>query len=172
MASNFYSSEKAAPDMSDTLLLHGMRTFIVVCICLFPIIHFPFFFLTWHDIHALYSFIEIKNLDYILRDAKYHGDAVAIQDETGKNYTTFREIVNFADDLSCALDELGVGEGSTVAIYAPNMLDYSIAMLGTLGVGATLLIIEVRIISLCVYYVFLQLIDFSYFCFGKYEHHM
>jgi hypothetical protein len=137
MASNFYSSEKAAPDMSDTLLLHGMRTFIVVCICSLPI--FP-----------LYSTNFSSNLDYILRDAKYHGDAVAIQDETGKNYTTFREIVNYADDLSCALDELGVVEGSTIAIYAPSMLDYSIAMLGTLGVGAALLIIEVRIISPCV----------------------
>lgn len=74
--------------------------------------------------------------------AERHESASAIED--GDVALTFRELRTRVTEASKALIALGVGHGDRVAIWAPNVWEWTVACLGAHGVGGVVVPINTR----------------------------
>jgi len=72
----------------------------------------------------------------------YHGDRTL----------SYREVDELSDRVAWALAALGVGPGGRVGLFAPNSIEYVLAMLATWKLGAMTVHIDVRLAADLAYY--------------------
>ena len=70
----------------------------------------------------------------------------------GDRTLSYREVDQQSDRVAWALARLGVGPGGRVGLFAPNSIEYVLAMLGTWKVGAMTVHIDVRLAADLSYY--------------------
>lgn len=70
----------------------------------------------------------------------------------GDRTLSYREVDDLSDRAAWALAALGVGPGGRVGLFAPNSLEYVIAMLATWKLGAMTVHIDVRLAADLAYY--------------------
>src|SRR3712207_96106 len=71
------------------------------------------------------------------RTAAEHGDAVAIRTQGDGASITWGELRERADALAAGLSKLGLKPGDTLALMFPNQLEFHLADLAAMTVGAT-----------------------------------
>ena len=82
---------------------------------------------------APYESYPLQSL--LTRAADRHGQKTAVID--GDRSFSYRQMEEYSDRLASALAGLGIGKGDSVAILAPNCVEFVIAFFGILKAGAT-----------------------------------
>src|SRR5215218_3274811 len=71
------------------------------------------------------------------RTAAEHGDRTAIRTKGGERELTYGEVRKRADALAAGLSKLGVKRGDTLALMFPNQVEFHLADLAAMTIGAT-----------------------------------
>jgi acyl-CoA synthetase (AMP-forming)/AMP-acid ligase II len=79
---------------------------------------------------------EVSITDYVLRHADRLGDKPALVDGPTGRALTYRQLRDGVRRVAAGLAKRGFKKGDVLAIYSPNLPEYSLAMLGAASLGA------------------------------------